>query len=162
MMSPQDDVDHTTGPNAQRPVHEASLTVLGSLDSLGSIAEYVMQVAAEAGLSRRMIYHLRLAVDEIATNIVTHGYQANGLSGQIEVRARVDETAVTIVLEDTSPAYDPTFDQEPLSMDLPVQERPIGGLGMYLAAQNVDKLTYERIGNRNRHTFVVMLPEKQP
>jgi anti-sigma regulatory factor (Ser/Thr protein kinase) len=47
-----------------------SSTVPATLDSLGPIADYVMAAAAAAGLDRRASYRLRLAVDEIATNIM--------------------------------------------------------------------------------------------
>ena len=132
-----------------------SLTVPGVLDSLSDIAEYVMSAAAIASLDKKIAYRLRLAIDEIATNIITHAYEENGLTGNIEVFAKIDETGLTIELVDTGPAYDPQLDQTPASIDLPLEERPIGGLGVYLAARNVDKFTYERIGKQNRHTFVV-------
>jgi anti-sigma regulatory factor (Ser/Thr protein kinase) len=50
------------------------MTVPATLDSLGAIAEYVLAAAASAGLDKRASYNLRLAVDEIVTNIIVHGY----------------------------------------------------------------------------------------
>lgn len=137
------------------PVNEMSLTVPGTLDSLEAVAELVMKAGREAGLERKIIYRLRLAVDEIATNIVVHAYEENGLSGNIDIRAKIDSTCLTITLEDTGPAYTPRLDQTPTSIDLPAEERPIGGLGVYLAARNVDKFTYERDSGRNRHILMV-------
>ncbi len=137
------------------PVHEQSLTIPGNLDSLDEVAGYVMKAATEAGLERKVIYRLRLAVDEIATNIVMHGYEEAGLSGDIQIHSRIDADTLTIYLEDSGAAYDPHLDTIPEDIDKPIEERRIGGLGVYLAVQNVDKFLYERVGERNRHTFVV-------
>ena len=86
---------------------------------------------------------------------------AVGLTGAIEMGVQIDPAALTITLEDTAPPYQPHFDQPPSSLNLPPEERPLGGLGLYLAAQNVDRLTYERIGDRNRHTVVVNRPRSE-
>ena len=131
------------------------LTVAGRLDSLGAIAQYVLAAAAAAGLDKKAAYKLRLAVDEIATNIIIHGYQKAGQSGVLVCEAILNDQALTISLEDTGIAYDPTAKPYPDDLDKPLEERRIGGLGVYLAMQNVDQLLYERIGNRNRNTFVV-------
>jgi phosphoserine phosphatase RsbU/P len=151
-----DQYDDITMLAARRvPVHEQSLTIPGNLDSLDEVAGYVMKAATEAGLERKVIYRLRLAVDEIATNIVMHGYEEAGLSGDIEIHSRIDADALTIYLEDSGVGYDPHLDKIPEDIDKPIEERRIGGLGVYLAVQNVDKFLYERVGERNRHTFVV-------
>ncbi len=157
-MPNSSDVDNTTRPTPQQPSRETGLILPGNLDALDSLARYVVQVATEAGLSRKAVYRLRLAVDEIVTNSVTHGYQDNNLDGQIEIWARIDETALTIVVEDTAPAYDPDLDRATTILKLPVEDRPIGGLGVFLAVHNVDEFTYERLGDCNRHTFVVKRP----
>lgn len=62
------------------------LIVSGTLDSLGAIAQYVMAAAAAAGLDKKTSYNLRLAVDEIATNIVTHGYEEAAREGVLALR----------------------------------------------------------------------------
>jgi len=56
-----------------------SMVVPGVLDSLSAIGRYVLGAAWAAGLDKRAAYRLRLAVDEIATNAVLHGYQEAGL-----------------------------------------------------------------------------------
>lgn len=131
------------------------LTVPGTLGSLAAIAEFVLAAAAEAGLDKKASYRLRLAVDEIATNIVTHGYAEAGLEGKVDLRADMDEQTLTISVEDTGAAYDPQQSETPGDLDLPLEERQVGGLGMFLAIQSVDRFLYERVEDRNRHTFVM-------
>src|SRR5918996_3449892 len=131
------------------------LCVPGSLDSLGKIAEYVMSAAASAGLDQRTSYRLRLAIDEIVTNIILHGYAAAGRQGDLNLQSSIDDKALTISVEDTGVTYDPRQAPSPDNLDIPLEQRPIGGLGIYLVLQNVDQFHYERVGDRNRSTFIV-------
>ncbi|MBD2164609.1 ATP-binding protein [Calothrix membranacea FACHB-236] len=134
-----------------------TLTLPGTLDSLGAIAKYVMEAAQTAGLDKKATYKLRLAVDEIASNIIIHGYEEAHLEGEIDVSADIDESRLTIIIEDTGAKYDPyeTVAVEEEQLKKPLDERPIGGLGVYLAIQGVDKYLFERVGNRNRNIFIV-------
>lgn len=131
------------------------LTVPGKLDSLKAIADYVMAAAAAAGLNKKASYNLRLAVDEIATNIIIYGYQTSGMEGVLDLRAKIDEQTLTITIEDSAALYDPTQQAPPKNLDAPLQEREIGGLGVYLATMGVDRFLYERDGNQNRNIFIV-------
>jgi anti-sigma regulatory factor (Ser/Thr protein kinase) len=130
------------------------LTVPGTLESLEIIREYVKTAAAIAGLDRKATYRLVVAVDEVASNIVTHGYAEVGLAGMVNVWAEINEPVLTIYVEDTGEAYDPSS-RPADDFDLLLEEREIGGLGLFLANRNVDEFRYKRFGDRNRHTFVV-------
>jgi len=127
-------------------------TVSATLDSLEAVAEFVMAAAAAAGLDKRASYRLRLAVDEIATNIIVHGYVEAGLQGALELCADIDERTLTLSIEDTGVAFDPRQAAVP-ETDLPLEQRPTGGLGVYLAMKSVDEFLYERVGDRNRTIF---------
>jgi anti-sigma regulatory factor (Ser/Thr protein kinase) len=134
------------------------LTVAGTLTSLGAIAQYVIKVATAAGLDKKASYKLRLAVDEIATNIIIHGYQEAGRSGVLVCQATFNEQCLTISIEDTGIPYDPTKSPQPDDLHKPLEQRRIGGLGLYLANQGVDQLLYERVGDYNRNILVLKLP----
>lgn len=129
----------------------------GVLDSLSAIRLVVGEAAKRAGLDEPASYRLRLAVDEIATNIIVHGYAEAHLSGAVEVIVRLQSQALTIELEDTADAYDPTQVLSPSSevLQRPMEERPVGGLGVMLARSGVDDFTYERTGGKNRTIFRV-------
>ncbi|WP_448562829.1 ATP-binding protein [Trichothermofontia sp.] len=137
------------------------LSVPGVLDSLGEIASYVMAAAKEVGLEKKAAYNLRLAVDEIATNIVVYGYQGGDSNRTIVVNVEISDQSLTVILEDTAPKFDPTQQELPDADDLkqPLADRPIGGLGVYLAVQGVDQFQYQRLHNKNRNIFVV---DRQP
>ncbi len=134
------------------------LTVPATLESLNPIGQYVLAAAQTAGLDRKASYRLRLAVDEIATNIITHGYEDSGAAGDVMVRAELAPESLTITLEDTAMPFDPRGQDVPDQIGRPLEERPIGGLGVFLATQGVDEFRYEYVGQRNRNIFVVKRP----
>lgn len=115
-----------------------------------------MAAAQEAGLAKKPAYNLRLAVDEIATNIIVYGYKGGDADQTIVVHTEIDDQALTVILEDTAPKFDPTQQDLPDADDLnqPLEDRPIGGLGVYLAVQGVDQFQYQRLGDKNRNIFV--------
>ncbi len=136
------------------------LIVPGELESLKAVRDYVLNAAALAELDKVLTNRLRLAVDEIVTNSIVHGYDESGTTGDVSLEARVDDDALTIVVEDEAPYYDPTQHDMPTADDLatPLDTRDIGGLGIYLAVNSIDEFRYERDGSRNRNIFVVYRP----
>src|SRR5579859_7386185 len=116
------------------------LTLPATLDSLEPLVQYVLSAAAAAGLDRKAAYRLRLAVDEIATNIITHGYADAHVDGDVLVKASVGDEELVITLEDWAPPFDPRQQELPAHIDKPSHERPLGGLGVFLAFKSVDGL----------------------
>lgn len=131
------------------------IIVSGDLESLDAISEYVTTAAKKANLDSKKTYKLRLAVDEIATNIVIHGYQEAETKGDIVCKAELSDTSLKIHLEDSGMQYDATQQEQPDDLYKPLEERHIGGLGIYLAINGVDKYIYERHRNVNHNIFIV-------
>jgi serine/threonine-protein kinase RsbW len=137
------------------------LTLPATLESLGPLVQYVLSAAAAAGLDRKAAYRLRLAVDEIATNIITHGYADAHIDGDVVVNANVGDDQLVITLEDWAPAFDPRVQADPDHIDKPSDERPIGGLGVFLAVKSVDGLDYEYRDNKNRNILTMNRPKTE-
>ena len=129
------------------------------LDSLSRLRAYAKEAAAGAGIDDQRSYQLQLAVDEIATNIITHGYEEQGLTGEIVVALDQTDRELTVILEDTGVAFDPRDRSLPTAEDLekPLDDREIGGLGIFLALAGVDRFDYQRSNNVNRNLFAMNL-----
>lgn len=112
--------------------------VPATLGALSPIGKYVLDAATSAGLDKKVAYRLRLAVDEIATNAVVHGHAELNPPGVLQVLAELGPHALSIILEDTGDPYDPRQAPRPEHLDQPLEDRPIGGLGVYLVLQGVD------------------------
>jgi serine/threonine-protein kinase RsbW len=136
-----------------------SLRLRATLDSLQALRDYVRSAASTAGLSQSRTYALTLAVDEIATNIITHGYNEAGRTGDICIRADITDGMVEITLEDAGVPFNPLSRAEPDDLDTPLAARDVGGLGIFLAQKNVDEFRYAYVEGRN-HNIFVMRPEQ--
>jgi serine/threonine-protein kinase RsbW len=134
-----------------------SLTVFADLNALKPLADYVIQSSNLAGLDKKQTYKLRLAVDEIATNIITYGYEQSGKTGDITITCELNEQMLKITLEDTAVFFDPRekLSLEKETLDLPLEERKIGGLGIYLTISGIDEFQYKRVGDRNLNIFIM-------
>jgi anti-sigma regulatory factor (Ser/Thr protein kinase) len=140
-----------------------TLRVDATLESLAAIRAFVVRESEAAGLDNRASYRLRLAVDEIVTNIVVHGRPADaGAEATIGLDAVLADDRLTIVVEDRGPAFDPLTLETPEADDLkrPLEQRAIGGLGVFLAIRGVDEFRYERTSGANRNVFVVHRPRQ--
>jgi serine/threonine-protein kinase RsbW len=133
-----------------------STTLPGTLDALDPLADFLKEASAAAGLDSKAAYRLQLAVDEVVTNIIVHGYQEAGLEGNIDLSSEIDDRALTITVQDSATPFDPTKHKPPENLDKPLEERNIGGLGVYLALKSVDEFTYEHKDGRNRNRFVIL------
>lgn len=129
-----------------------TLTLPAHLDSLSAIGKYIMTISEEAGIPRKRAYNLRLAVDEAVSNIIIHGCAGEG--DILEINAEINSESLKIIVVDTGKSYDPrdrVFDESVLS--LPIEERPMGGLGIFLSLQNVDEFSYQVEGQKNVSSF---------
>ncbi len=137
----------------------APLVVSGKMDDMGetlsTLRQYVGAAAQQAGLETQAMHRLRLAVDEVAANIIMYGYADLEQPGVVEVSANMDDDRLTIVLEDTGKPYNPLERKMPENLEDPLDTREMGGLGIYLAIRNVDGFDYQRANNRNRNVFVM-------
>ncbi|MGM1064484.1 ATP-binding protein [Saccharothrix sp. Mg75] len=130
-----------------------SSSAVETADTVGPrVAEVVRGLAERASLTRGQAHRLRLAVDEIATNIVEHGY---GGRGEVRVCGGVDGDRVWVRTEDRAPPFDPRAHDPSDVLGTHPTERTPGGLGVHLALTALDEFHYEYVDGRNRSTMVV-------
>lgn len=140
-------------PNRSRLVVSGKMANMG--ESLSAIRQFVTDASQQAGLDKQAMYRLILAVDEIATNIFTYGYKDSENEPTIDVHASISDGLLTIALEDDAPKFDPTEHQVRDDLESDLDQRSIGGLGVYLALNNVDGFEYEYANGRNRNVFMM-------
>jgi serine/threonine-protein kinase RsbW len=136
-----------------------SFVVPAKLDSLSDIRDHVNKAASLAGLGVNAAYKLVLAIDEIATNIITYGYEEHGLSGNIQMLIEKTDSELIVTLEDNAVHFDPKAHELPTEglLAKPLEDRQIGGLGVYLTITGVDRFDYEYVDNKNRNILAMKL-----
>jgi len=116
------------------------------------VASYVCALAQRAGLSASSTYWLRLAVEEITSNVAEHGYRGQG---PLELASEIEEHRVVIRIEDEGPAFDPRqYEYAPPTAD-ELMAADAGGHGIFLALRNLSAFDHERVGGRNRNTLIM-------
>jgi len=117
----------------------AELFVAAQVENLAEIRRFVLEEAAALGAGEETTCDLELAVDEATCNIMCHGYERRG--GTIQVSVEREGDRLIVCLRDEAPLFDPTSHPLP-DVTLPLEERPLGGLGIYLIRQAVDEMAY--------------------
>lgn len=120
----------------------SKLRVRAVLENVTLAIDCVAQVAQAAGLDDQTVYQLQLAVDEACANVVDHAYE--GVEpGDMEISCDLDEQELTIRVRDWGAGFIPGEVPEP-DVDAPLEERTLGGLGLFLIRQVMDQVCYER------------------
>ena len=109
------------------------------LNMLVEIRRYVEDAAAGFGADDSILLDVVQAVDELAANIIMHGYR--GGPGTIDVEIRREDDSLAICLRDRAPLFDPTGVSDP-DLTLPLDQRPLGGMGIYLTRKFMDEVAY--------------------
>lgn len=117
-----------------------------SQESLDEIREFVQTALLATDLGKKAIAGLLLAIEEVVTNIVRHGYLYG--PGRLRLRIRATRRIVTITVHDNGRAYDVNFDEKPDAQQLAETGRR-GGLGLLLIRKVTDAVDYKRVGDEN-------------
>jgi len=128
------------------------LRVRADIDELADVRRFVREAAHEADAPIECLDDLVQAVDEAATNVITHGYR--GGPGWLDVEVGLADDRFVVTIEDAAPAFDPTAVPEPDLAVPPLARRP-GGMGVHLIREATDELAYRpRPGGGNILTMV--------
>jgi serine/threonine-protein kinase RsbW len=126
------------------------------LKNLAILRRFIEETSLSLQAGSHAALDLVQAVDEAATNIIVHGY--SGHSGEIEAEIERQGDRLVICLRDLAPVFDPTRVPPP-DLTLPLEERPIGGLGIFLMRQSVDEIHHRPLpSGGNELTLIKNLP----
>jgi serine/threonine-protein kinase RsbW len=121
------------------PADAAQLTVL-----TGFLREFGMAVALDAA----QVGPFELALEEIFMNIVMHGSRP-GIAPRVELSLHRDAESVTMTVEDDGPEFDP-LSLPPPDVTASLEDRRVGGLGVFLVRKMMDTVSYARVAGRNQ------------
>lgn len=118
-----------------------TLTLPADLDALARISAFVTEAADRAGLDERSTWQVQLAVDEAATNIIQHAYDDDA-SGDIMLAWIHEGNRFIVMLRDQGRQFAPQ-DVPPPDLESPLEERQVGGLGLYLITRLMDEVRFD-------------------
>jgi anti-anti-sigma factor len=125
-----------------------TLTLAADLVELTGVMQMIDDFCGGVSASAADVSALHLALEEIVTNVITHGY-GNDSSRSFTVRLEaISMDRIRAVVSDDAPAYNPLARAE-VDTALPLDSRPVGGLGVHLVKKLMDVCLYEHRDGRN-------------
>jgi len=121
---------------------------------VGEVNAALAGFAEAHGLPEDVRRDLSVALDDLIANALSHG-QTGPDPCSVTVEVKLDQERVTVIVTDDGPPFD-LFARAAPDTSLSVEERPIGGLGIHLVGQLMDKVDYQR---RDNHNVVVLVKE---
>ncbi len=131
---------------------DLTLDIVSRTDDLNAALDQVEALLEERDSAPRLVYAVRLVMEELLTNTIKYGYDDAALH-RIRVAFTLGSPA-TLRIEDDGHPFDPTAQVPDVALDAPVAERPIGGLGLNMVRSQTASLTYRRDAGINRLDIV--------
>lgn len=124
------------------------ITICNQLDEINNIFDVITMLATKWKFSTKLTGHVNLAIEEVVSNIINYAYN-DGLEHEISIQIKKGETALYIVITDDGKFFNIIDSAVEVDLEAPIDERKVGGLGIYLTNAIIDHIEYQRIENKN-------------
>lgn len=122
------------------------------ISEISKLEPFIDNIGEELELPPDVVYNLNLALEEAVSNIVLYAYP--GKTGQdIRIQAHTEGHSLLLTLTDSGIPFDPTKVKS-TDVTLPAEERPIGGLGIFLIKSLMTEMRYQYKEGKNILTLV--------
>ena len=136
---------HYYGPMGKKP---EELTVEATMDNLRQVLQLVSVRLESLRCPPQTSKKIRIALEEMYVNIVNYAYAPETGRMTLRVETKEDPLAIIITLIDSGKPFDPLKKPDP-DFSIPEEDRPIGGMGIYMVKKSMDLVEYERCGDQN-------------
>jgi sigma-B regulation protein RsbU (phosphoserine phosphatase) len=147
-------------PSSPLPVanqeHSLHHRLTSGLSGLGAVKLAVREFCKETAALDFVEAKLQIILDELIANIINYGVSVNGETVEIDLVLVAKNGRLNAQLIDNTQAFDPFSVAEP-DLEVDLDDRAIGGLGIYLVRQLTDLFHYERVNGRNVVVLEVMM-----
>ena len=129
-------------------MNERRTSVPSEAAQLPVLAQFLQEFWSAADLPPAQSLPFEIALEEIFMNVVMHGTPA-GSHARVDVCLALADDKLTLAVEDEGPPFDPLTVPAP-DTRARLDERRVGGLGVYFVRQLMDAVSYARVGPRNQ------------
>lgn len=119
-----------------------------NLNETERLTQMVQQFGHWHQMPEETVFKISLSIDELVTNIVTHGTKSEPPAHEIILHLSISSREIKAQIEDDGRAFNPLEMPEP-DLNAPLSDRHPGGMGIHLARSLMDQIQYSRIGQRN-------------
>lgn len=126
------------------------------MENFDPAMDFIRDESAKAGFDNSLVNKIALASEEAVVNVIHYAYPEGGGDFEIVAKEPEGKKGLHITLTDSGQAFDPLKKEDP-DINAPVEERPIGGLGIFMIQKIMDEVRYERKDDQNILTMVKYL-----
>ena len=124
-----------------------SFELKSSLSELDRLCQNLETFGNKFGFSKKLIFEINLALDELFTNIISYGFKDDD-EHIIKVTLTPDKDELCLCIEDDGMPFNP-IDFETPDVSCSVEECKIGGLGIHIMKKLMDEVCYQRCDDKN-------------
>lgn len=125
----------------------SKLVLPAKMQNFESMMQFIEDVAKSQGFDVKKVNQVKIAAEEALVNVISYAYHDGNGSVEINCDAKEGRGLVIEIIDSGAP-FDPTSMPEP-DINAPIEDRRIGGLGVYMMHQLMDEVNYRRDGDRN-------------
>ena len=126
---------------------ERHLILHNNIQQIPQLASFVEAIAQDRHLDQSLAMSLNLALEEAVTNVIMYAYPP-GSDGLVDIEAIIRKDSIDFLVIDSGRPFDPTGVPE-VNVDASLEERKVGGLGIFLVRNIMDTVCYERKEGKN-------------
>jgi serine/threonine-protein kinase RsbW len=123
------------------------------LEAIETLADAVNEVLPD----RDLAFSVNLCLEELITNVIVHGLK-DAADRFMQVQLIISDDWLEILLRDDAPRFDPFMQAPEPNLDLDVNDRPIGGLGVHMVKKLMDEVHADYDGSGNLIVLRKRLP----
>lgn len=131
---------------------EKVIKLINNLSEIARLTDFIEDIGNGLNLTPDITMNINLALEEAIVNIIMYAYPSEE-ECEITLQVSTSNSQLIFLLTDCGISFDPTQTEEAAHIDLPIDERPIGGLGIFLIRKIMNEVSYERIGDKNKLTM---------
>ena len=124
------------------------LTIAATVKNIEAVSDFVNEQLEALDCPMKAQMQIGIAIDELFGNIAQYAYNPDVGEATVRVEVQQEPLSVVITFIDGGMPYDPLTAAEP-DTSLPVEERPLGGLGIFMVRKTMDEITYRYENGRN-------------
>ena len=125
-----------------------SITVEAKIENVDKVTEFVNEVLEEKECPLKVHMQLDVAIDEIFGNIAYYAYGKGSGNATIQIEMEDNPPKITLTFIDQGIPYNQLESKDP-DITLDIEDREIGGLGIFLVKKTMDELSYEYVDGQN-------------
>ena len=123
------------------------ISLTNDLREITVAATQIEEFFAARAQSPAIAYAVNLSVDELLTNTISYGYD-DGNPHRIDIAVRMDESVIVVEITDDARPFEPSEVPQP-DTGASLEDRPLGGLGIFLVREMMDSFQYRRSQGHN-------------